>query len=393
MRCLFKTAGLIACLSLSTPALSQVVPDTVEVPTVPTVSDLGVETSLPDLPEGLAADMARDGSADAVEGRSITNSAMASASAAYMVGDFTGALIHAERAAAGGEARGATLAGHIRLHGLVGEADDEAAVRWLRRAAELGEPDAMIILSRLADEERGGLSAWESREWLSQAAEAGDARGAHEYGLYLMERGDPGAANEALNWLQLAAESGRVEAFGDYAEALGDWDHGPQDLVSARSWYERGGEAGDPNAALIAGVMMVEGEGGTADPDAGARLIQIAAEFGLPAAMGQHALLLFQGVGNRPPNAPEAADWARQGAEANDPDSQFLLAYALATGDGTPRDLERAYYWVLRAAAPRGGRTPEDHDRDRLEAALERTLSVSVQERVRLEAVGDARPF
>lgn len=393
MRCLFKTAGVIACLAVTAPVWPQTVPDDAQVPTVPTVSELETGADLPALPEGLAADMARDGSADAVEGRSITNSAMASASAAYLVGDYTGALIHAERAAAGGEARGATLAGHLRLHGLVGEADDEAAVRWLRRAAELGEPDAMIILARLAEEERGGVSRWQARDLLSQAAESGDARGAHEYGLYLKDRGDPGAAMEALNWLQLAAESGRTESFSDYAEALGDWDHGPRDLVSARTWYERGGQAGDPGAALIAGVMMIEGEGGPADPDAGARMIQIAAEYGLPAAMGQHALLMFQGVGSRPANAPEAVDWARQGAEANDADSQFLLAYALATGDGTPRDLERAYYWVLRAGAPRGGRVAEDLDRDRLEAALERTLPVSVQERVRIEAVGDARPF
>ena len=111
MRSLYKTAGLIACLSLTPDAIAQVVPDEVEMPTVPTVSDLGIDTDFPALPEGLAADMARDGSADAVEGRSITNSAMASASAAYMVGDFTGALIHAERAA--GREHDAALDGNL----------------------------------------------------------------------------------------------------------------------------------------------------------------------------------------------------------------------------------------------------------------------------------------
>ncbi|WP_306015297.1 tetratricopeptide repeat protein [Oceanicaulis sp. MMSF_3324] len=390
MRRLVSTLGLI--LVLGGVAWGQE-----DAPTVPTAEEVeGGQTprsELPALPEGLAEDFARDASGDAVEGRSLTNSAMASASAAYMVGDFQGALIHAQRAAAGGEARGATLAGHIRLHGLSGDANDGDAVRWFRRAAELGEPDALIVLSRLASEGRGGLEVWQSREFLAQAAEAGDARAAHEYGLYLMERGDPGAASEALNWLQLAAESGRFEAYGDYAYALADWDHGPHDLSSARSWYERAGEAGDPSSALIAGLMYMDGEGGEADEAEGARLIRMAAEYGLPAAMGQHALLLFQGVADREPNPTEAVDWARQGADANDPDSQFLLAYALATGDGAPQNLKRAYYWVLRAGAPRGGRTPEDFDRDRLEASLENALPAPVLERVRVEAAVESRPF
>ena len=390
MRRLVSTLGLI--LVLGGVAWGQE-----DAPTVPTAEEAGggqaPQGELPPLPEGLAEDFARDASGDAVEGRSLTNSAMASASAAYMVGDFQGALIHAQRAAAGGEARGATLAGHIRLHGLAGDANDADAVRWFRRAAELGEPDALIVLSRLASEGRGGLEVWQSREFLAQAAEAGDARAAHEYGLYLMERGDPGAASEALNWLQLAAESGRFEAYGDYAYALADWDHGPHDLSSARSWYQRAGEAGDPSSALIAGLMFMEGEGGEVDEAEGAYLIRMAAEYGLPAAMGQHALLLFQGVADREPNPSEAVDWARQGADANDPDSQFLLAYALATGDGASQNLERAYYWVLRAGAPRGGRTPEDFDRDRLEASLENALPSPVLERVRVEAAVESRPF
>ena len=391
MRRLFSNFGLILGLFLAVwpSALAQLAPTAPERDDV--LADQPLE--LPALPEGLAADMARDQSADAVEGRSLTNAAMANASGAYMLGEYSSALLHAERAAAGGEARGATLAGHIYLHGLVGEVDEAQAVRWLRRAAELGEPDALIILSRLADQERAGLSAWQAREFLAQAAESGDARGAHEYGLFLVERGDPGAAEEALNWLQLAAESGRSQAFGDYAHALGDWVHGPQDLVRARQWYVRAGDAGDPGSALIAGLMLMEGEGGPANTLEGERLIQRAAEYGLPAAMGQHALLLFQGTEHSPPNPTDAVGWAQQGATENDPESQFLLAYALATGDGVNRNLERAYYWVLRAAAPRGGRRVEDFDRDRLERALEQALPPDIREQTRLEAATDARPF
>ena len=103
MRRLVSTLGLIVALGGAAWAQDAA-------PTVPTADEVeGVtapQPDLPPLPEGLAEDFARDASGDAVEGRSLTNSAMASASAAYVVGDFQGALIHAQRAAAGGEARG-----------------------------------------------------------------------------------------------------------------------------------------------------------------------------------------------------------------------------------------------------------------------------------------------
>lgn len=343
------------------------------------------------LPPGLAEDANRDASADAVEGRALTDSAMARALGAAVVDDWDIALIHAERAAAGGEARGATLAGHIYLNGLSSQGrDEEAALRWLRRAGEQNEPDALVILARLATNSRAGLLPSQAREFLAQAAEAGDIRAAHEYGLYLMSEGDPGAAPDALDWLRLAAESGRVTAMVDYAEALGDWVHGPGDLAAARTWYANAAQNGNGLAAAIAGTMYLEGEGGEADPARGVRLIQTGAELGEPAAMGSIALLLFNGAPGLPADPPRAASWARQGAEAGDGESQFLYAYALATGDGTQRNLERAYYWVRRAAAE-GLAT--DPDRLQLEAALEGALPGSTRDRILAEAASDASPF
>jgi len=378
MRGVFAALGLIALLTA--PAAGQ--------------ADMGPpEDSAPALPPSLAEAAGRDSRADAVEGRSATNTAMINASAAYMRRDYELALIHAERAAAGGEPRGATMAGHILLHGLTDEVDDAGAVRWLRRAAELGEPDALVILARLAEAGRGGLSSWQAREFLSEAANNGDARAAHEFGLYLMEQGDPGAAETALDWLRLAAESGHEEAYADYAHALGEWTLGPHDLSSARVWYERAGEAGHPLSALMAGTMYLTGEGGPPDPERGARLVRMAAEFGLPAAMGQYALLLFQDPQGLQSGPEDAAGWARRGAEAGDAESQFLYAYALALGDGVPRDPDRAYFWVLRAGFHRDGGLDGDPDRERLRGALEGLLTDAAAERIRAEAAAaSARP-
>ncbi len=321
---------------------------------------------LPDLPPSLEETLA--------SGRDLSDAAMREASSAYLTGEYGTALMHAERAAAAGEARGATMAGHIRLHGLNGRQDDEAAVRWFRRAAELGEPDALVILARLADEGRGGLDRFEAGELYRAAAQGGDSRGALEYGLHLQNRNDPNLASEALQWLSLAAEAGDEDAFGPYAAALDDWVHGPRDPARALPWYERAAENGDAASALQAGLMHMTGEAGAPDAARGAALIAMSAELGLPAAMGQRALILFQGTGGGAPDSERAAGWARQGAEAGDPESQFLYAYALATGDGVSRDLERAYFWALRAGYPGEDSLADDPDRTQLEAALEQAL-------------------
>jgi TPR repeat protein len=139
--------------------------------------------------------------------------------------------------------------------------------------------------------------------------------------------------------------------------------------------------------------MYFDGEGGPADPARGAQLMRMGAELGTPSAMGSYALLLFQGAPGLAADPVRAADWARRGAEAGDGEAQFLYAYALATGDGAAQDLQRAYYWTRRAAAPRASSLADDADRARLEAALERALPEPVIQRLRAEAAADASGF
>lgn len=342
----------------------------------------------PTLPPSLDDAIDRDSTSDPVEGRSATDATMARALRAAVLEDWDSALDYARTAAAGGEPAGALMAGHILLHGLSERGqDDEAGVRWLRRAGDAGDADALVILSRLASNGRGGLTAFQAEDFLARAAETGDARAAHELGLYLMDRGDPGAAQAVIDWLRVAAESGRVPAYSDYAFALGEWVHGPQDLSAMRRWYERAGENGDAYGALMAAAMHLAEEGADADPMRGASLMRTAAELGQPAAMGQVALLYFQGGPGVAADPVRAADWARQGAEAGDSEAQFLYAYALATGDGTARDLERAYVWALRAGFDGPDSLADDPDRNRLEAALESALPPGRLDALQAEAI------
>jgi len=344
--------------------------------------DASASFEAPALPPGLASDFREDTTGDPAEGRALSDNAMAAASGAYLTGEFAAALIHAERAAAAGEPRGATLAGHIRLHGLTGEADPEAAVRWFKRAGGQRDVDALLALARLATSERGGLSAFQTRGFLADAADTGDARAAMEFGLFLKESGDPGEADLVIDWLRLAAEAGFAPAFFEYALALDSWVHGPGDPRLALPWYERAAQTGDADAALQAGLMRLSGEAGDPDPATGLSLVRQAAELGHPGAMGQYALLLFQGGPGWAADGARGAAFARRGAEAGDGESQLLYAYALATADGVPRDLEQAYVWVLRAR--RG--LPDDPQRRQLEAGIAAALAPDVRARLEAEA-------
>ena len=349
------------------------------------------DVALPPSLQGLAE---QDPSEIGNDNAFLTDTTMARALRAAVLEDWDNALTYAENAAAGGSAEGALMAGHILLHGLSSQGQDDAlAVRWLRRAAENGDSDAGVILSRLASAERGGLTPFEAQEFLTRSADGGDVRAAHELGLFLMERGDPGAANQAIDWLRLASEAGRIEAYIDYAYALSDWVHGPGNLTLARQWYERAGDNGHAYGALMAGAMHLSGDGDEADAVHGVTLVRKAAELGHPAAMGELALLLFQGAPGLAANPMEAASWARNGAQAGDANAQYLYAYALATGDGAVIDYEQAYIWTLRAGQPGEDSLALDPDRMQLQTALEQLIPPERRDALATDAVVNASPF
>lgn len=319
---------------------------------------------------------------------------MAQASGAYITGDYESALMHAQRASAAGEPRGSTFAGHMYLHGLGTDQSDELAVLWFERAAERGEPDALIALSGLAEAGRGGLTQGQAGAFLQQAADTGDIRAAFEYGVWLMEQGDPGQARLALDWMRLSAEAGHVPAYSEYAVALDQWVHGPRDPSLALPWYIRAGNAGDAHAALQVGLLKMEGAGVEQNRAEGVQWVKQAAEMQLPSAMGQLALLYFQGAPSLPADPYQAVVWAQRGAEGGDAEAQFLYGYALATGEGVQaQDLRNAYLWILRAGQPGPLSLADDPQRQQLEAALERALGPEVASQVQTEAIVSASSF
>jgi localization factor PodJL len=130
--------------------------------------------------------------------------------------------------------------------------DDPAGVETLTRAANMGEPQAQLMLSALFQTGESGVEVdeAESRLWARRAAESEFPQGMHNYAMYLYE-GVGGARNrpEALDWLKKAADRGMVDSQYNVARIYENGDEGiAPNLTQAYRWYLIAARAGDPQA-------------------------------------------------------------------------------------------------------------------------------------------------
>ena len=110
------------------------------------------------------------------------------------------------------------------------------------------------------------------------------------------------------------------------------------------------GEAGDPNAQAMLGIIYLRGAGVPADLDQAQFWLRKAAEQGHPAAQVKLAAMCFLGQG-MPVDLQQAAGWFRKAADQGEPHAQACLGVMCATGVGVPQDLVEAYALLLQARA------------------------------------------
>jgi TPR repeat protein len=189
-------------------------------------------------------------------------------------------------------------------------------LRWATIAAEGGQRDAQGLLGNRylrgtnvpKDEERG-------IEWLRRAANQGSA-----------------PAQSLLGWIY----SGGIQARQDPAAAL--------------KWFTAAARQEDGYALMRLSGFYYRGIVVASDPARAKRLMLRAAELGdRYAIVGAWNLLLFVGK-------PEDRDtrlglhFLVKGANADDPNSAYMLGREYLTGRDVPRDPARAAQWFVRAA-------------------------------------------
>ncbi len=309
-----------------------------------------------------------------------------SALTAYESSDFGNALIFAKLAGTGGNTDAQVLAGHILAHGQGMAADKNEAVKWYLQAAKLGNTDAMVALGELGLENAGGLSASDALKWLKNAAEKGRTGAMRALSdIYRLGKGTPPNAYEAEKWLQKAANYGDSEAFN----RLGDLKF-EKDPQGALKYYEDAATRGDADAAYIAAIIYAENFDILPNANKVAKLLEQAAQAGIPAAMADYGLIVYQGNG-APRSAEKAAQWFKKSAIAGDSEGRFLYAFTLAKGEGIAQNYEQAYYWLLRADQDSGKTGVVDYDtsRQELRTRLEKNVDPATLSRARERAKSD----
>jgi hypothetical protein len=116
----------------------------------------------------------------------------------------------------------------------------------LRRAAEMGNPRAMVDLGEsYIDEEN-----WhEANQWFLKAADGGDASGMLDLGvMFQLGRGVERNGKSAVYWYQRASEAGNADATFDLGAMYERGEGVPKDLSKAQELYQRAAELGNQDA-------------------------------------------------------------------------------------------------------------------------------------------------
>ncbi|MCV9878095.1 tetratricopeptide repeat protein [Brenneria izbisi] len=132
-----------------------------------------------------------------------------------------------------------------------GEAD---AVRWLEKAAHLGNRDAQYQLAQRYEQGKGVVIRRDLAErWYYRAAALGQTQA-----QLWMARHEEG--RNALNWYQKAASSGDAEAQLWLAKAYREGNYLPQDEQLALNWLERAAASGSGEANYLLSLLQTDDE-------------------------------------------------------------------------------------------------------------------------------------
>jgi TPR repeat protein len=145
--------------------------------------------------------------------------------------------------------------------------DDAKAVRWYRKAAQAGLPEAEYNLGVMYARGSGvPPDRAQAIRWFRRAAEQDFAKAEYNLGMIYV-RGELGSGEgaEARKWLEKAARQGEPEALYNLGVMYASGSGVTKDGAAALRWYRRAIAAGSAQAANNLGVMYASGNGVSRD--------------------------------------------------------------------------------------------------------------------------------
>jgi TPR repeat protein len=192
----------------------------------------------------------------------------------------------------------------------------DEALSWYEKAAQKGNSDGMVQAGLLYSSHHTPEDNRKALEYFIQAADAGNRDGKYLAGecFYYPKPGLVPDEAKALEYLHEAAALGELRSMnllGTYYRKIRRYDE-------ARRYLEEGARGGLPLAMANLGVLYVNGEGVTRNPEKAVELFRQAAEQGDAGGMYLYGQCFFNGVG-RPKDIRTANEWFRKAARGGNP--------------------------------------------------------------------------
>jgi TPR repeat protein len=236
------------------------------------------------------------------------------------------------------------LTSEFYLRGILLPRDDERSFVLMRRAADLGNVEAMTDLAKkFAIGEGTRIDYGAARRWYMLATDRGSTRAMLGLGAMAEQgQGEPVNRGKAAKLWGQAAALGNARAMfllGARHQEGGS----SSDLVQARQWYERSTAGGDRYGARALALMLSSGVGGPADVPRARTLLERTG-----------AVLDLAALDQRGDNGPQGLVAARRtfemAARFGSSVAMHNLGVMYETGRGAAKDANEAASWYLRAA-------------------------------------------
>jgi TPR repeat protein len=218
--------------------------------------------------------------------------------------------------------------------------DSAKALELLKRAADTGDPAAILVYESFAESEKK-ITPEQATDLVRTAVDHGSVDGIKALGdRYCTGDGVKQDQSRGATLYAQAVNAGSGPAALAAGILYGSVPS-PHAASDAVYWFSRGAELRDFPSLYLLGKCYAKGAGVPADPKAAFALLAAAAGGGYgPAEISLGDALL---AGSGAPADPEAAfKWYSQAAAHGYTDANIRLAGMYVNGQGTPKDLEKA---------------------------------------------------
>ena len=232
------------------------------------------------------------------------------------------------------------------------------AVKWSRRAAELGHAGAQVILGRCCRYGDGTEQNYsEGLAWFRKAEKQGSVEAQVYIGLcYSMGHGVEKDKQAAAIWFRKAAERGNAEGQFFLGQYYYYADPPEQDYVEAAKWFKRAAEQGEVAALAELGRCFVKGHGVEQSVEKGLNMIREAAAQEQSDGLAHYVLREVQMEAEEwykegeNSNGSESVSWYLKAAQYGHAAAQVRVGHAYYKGAGVPQSYEEAAKWYRKAA-------------------------------------------